>query len=57
MVRFTVTGTALVIWASVREDCVVVGMGGLSLIFTVSGDADVPLMLVPEIVSEYTVFR
>ena len=35
----------------------VVGIGGLSEMLTVSGNAEVPLAFVPEMVSEYEVFR
>ena len=35
---------------------VFVGMGGDSLMYTVRGEADVPVMLVPNIVREYEVF-
>ena len=51
------TGVVFVICASVKEGCVVVGIGGLSVTFTVIVEAYVPLAMLPEIVSEYDVFR
>ena len=52
-----VKGVVFVTSAGVNMDCFVVGIGGLSEMTTVSGDTDVPLALVPEMVSEYVVLR
>ena len=41
----------------VNDDWMVVGIGGLSDILTVNGSTDVPLTFVPEMVSEYDIFR